>query len=197
MKTKRILLGFAFVMGALIINTTAFAQKNMTLKTDESKVEWTGKKVTGAHNGAVMLKSGILTMKGTAIVGGEFVMDMTSITNEDIKNEKYRGDLVKHLKSPDFFSVAKFPEARFVIKESKHGKDMELIVKGDLTIKGITKPLEFGFKSHKHGDSYHISGVMLIDRTKYDIKYGSGSFFDNLGDRTISDNFELKFDLMF
>tara|TARA_R110001583_G_scaffold10417_4_gene47869 strand:- start:44060 stop:44653 length:594 start_codon:yes stop_codon:yes gene_type:complete len=197
MKTKRILLGFAFVMGALLINTTAFAQKNMKLKTDKSKVEWTGKKVTGEHNGTVMLKSGKLSMKGANIVGGEFVMDMSTIKNEDIKSEKYRGDLEKHLKSPDFFSVVKFPEAKFVIKESKHEKGGKLFVKGELTIKGITKPLEFELKSHKHGKSLHMSGVMVIDRTKFDIKYGSGSFFDNLGDRTIHNDFEIKFDLMF
>lgn len=197
MKMKRILLGLAFVVGASLTNTTAFAQKNIKLKTDKSKVEWAGKKVTGEHNGTVMLKSGELTMKGSNIVGGEFVMDMSTIKNEDIKNEKYRGDLEKHLKSPDFFSVAKFPEAKFVIKESKHEKGDKLLVKGELTIKGITKPLEFELMSHKHGKSYHMSGVMVIDRTHYDIKYGSGSFFDNLGDRTIHDNFELKFDLMF
>ena len=197
MKTKRILLGFAFVMGALLINTTAFAQKSMKLKTDESKVEWTGKKVTGAHNGTVMMKSGVLTIKGANIVSGEFVMDMSTIKNEDIKSDKYRGDLEKHLKSPDFFSVLKFPDATFVIKDSKKLEDGKLLVKGDISIKGITKPLEFEVDSHKHGDSYHMSGVMLIDRTLFGIKYGSGSFFDNLGDKTIHNNFELKFDLMF
>ena len=197
MKIKKILLGFTFVMGMFFLSTSAFAQKSMKLKTDKSKVEWTGKKVTGKHNGTVLLKSGLLTMKGANIIGGEFVMDMSSITNEDITNEKYRGDLVKHLKSPDFFSVVKFPEAKFVVTESEIGKDGKLMVKGELTIKGITNPLEFGVDTHKHGESYHMSGIMVIDRTKYDIKYGSGSFFDNLGDRTISDNFELKFDLMF
>ncbi|MRT92552.1 YceI family protein [Ancylomarina sp. 16SWW S1-10-2] len=197
MKIKKILLGFAFVMGVLLMNTTAFAQKSMKLKTDESKVEWTGKKVTGEHTGSVLLKSGVLIMEANNIIGGEFVMDMSSITNKDITNEKYRGDLVKHLKSPDFFSVVKFPEAKFVVTGSEIGKDGMLLVNGVLTIKGITNPLKFGIDMHKHGESYHMSGMMVIDRTKYDIKYGSGSFFDNLGDRTISDNFELKFDLMF
>jgi len=197
MKIRKILLGFTFVMGILLLNTSTFAQKSMRLKTDQSKVEWTGKKVTGEHNGAVLLKSGSLIMKGANVIGGEFVMDMSSITNKDITNEKYRENLVNHLKSPDFFSVVKFPEAKFVVTGSKTEKNGMLMVKGKLTIKGITNPLEFGVDTHKHGESYHMSGVMVIDRTKYDIKYGSGSFFDNLGDRTISDNFELKFDLMF
>jgi polyisoprenoid-binding protein YceI len=197
MKTKKILLGFAFVMGALLINTTAFAQKKMKLKTDKSKVEWTGKKVTGEHNGTVMLKSGELTMKGANIVGGEFVMDMSTLKNSDIKSESYRGKLEKHLKSDDFFGVAKFPESKFVIKGSKTLKDGKLLVKGEISIKGITKPLEFEVDSHQHGNSYHMSGLIVIDRTQFDIKYGSGSFFDNLGDKTIHDNFELKFDLMF
>lgn len=197
MKTKRILLGFAFVMGALFLTPSLSAQKTMDLNLDKSKVEWTGKKVTGEHNGTVMLKSGQLMMKGSELVGGEFVMDMGSITNTDITDDKYRSKLEKHLKSEDFFGVTKFPESKFVIKESKNLKDGKLLVKGEISIKGITKPLEFEVTSHKHGDSYHMSGLILIDRTQFDIKYGSGSFFDNLGDKTIHDNFELKFDLMF
>ena len=197
MKTKRILLGLAFVMSALFVNTTLSAQKTMDLNLDKSKVEWTGKKVTGEHSGTVMLKSGQLMMKGSEIVGGEFVMDMGSIANTDITDDKYRGKLEEHLKSEDFFGVTKYPESKFVIKESTNLKDGKLLVKGEISLKGITKPLEFEVTSHKHGDSYHMSGVIVIDRTQFDIKYGSGSFFDNLGDKTIHDNFELKFDLMF
>ena len=197
MKTKRLLLGVVFVMSALFVNITVSAQTTMDLNLDKSKVEWTGKKVTGEHTGTVMLKSGQLMMKGAEIVGGEFVMDMSSITNIDITNDKYRGKLDKHLKSEDFFGVTKFPESKFVIKESKNLKDGKLLVKGEISIKGIIKSLEFEVTSHKHGDSYHMSGLIIIDRTQFDIKYGSGSFFDNLGDKTIHDNFELKFDLMF
>lgn len=197
MKIKKILLGLAFVTGAVLITTNANAQKSMDLNLDKSKVEWTGKKVTGAHNGSVMLKSGSLIMKDAKIVGGEFVMDMTTIKNADIKSDKYRGNLEKHLKSDDFFGVAKFPEAKFVIKESKKLSNGSILVKGEISIKGITKPLEFEVDSHMHGESVHVSGLMVIDRTQFDIKYGSGSFFDNLGDRTIHNDFELKFDLMF
>ena len=197
MKTKRILLGFAFLMSALFVNTAVSAQTTMDLNLDKSKVEWTGKKVTGQHEGTVMLKSGKLMMKASKIVGGEFIMDMRTIKNADIKSDKYRGNLEKHLKSDDFFGVQKFPESKFVIKESKNLKDGKLLVKGEISIKGITKPLEFEVNSHQHGDSYHMSGLIVIDRTQFNIKYGSGSFFDNLGDKTIDNNFELKFDLMF
>ena len=197
MKTKRLLLGLVFVMSALFVNTTVSAQKAMNLNLDKSKVEWTGKKVTGQHNGTVMLKSGQLVMKGTEIVGGEFVMNMGSITDTDITNDNYRAKLEKHLKSDDFFGVQKFPESKFVIKGSKKLKDGKLLVKGEISIKGITKPLEFEVTSHQHGNSYLMSGLIIIDRTQFGIKYGSGSFFDNLGDKTIHDKFELKFDLMF
>jgi len=197
MKTKKILLGFAFVLGALILNTNVNAQKSTYLDLDKSKVEWFGKKVTGVHNGTVVLKSGRLEMKESKIVGGEFVMDMTTIKNTDIESDKYRNDLETHLRSDDFFGVAKFPESKFVIKESENLKDGVLLVKGDISIKGITKPLEFKVSSHKHGDLFHVSGNIVIDRTQFDIKYGSGSFFDNLGDRTINNDFELKFDMMF
>lgn len=84
-----------------------------------------------------------------------------------------------------------------MIKESKKLSNGSILVKGEISIKGITKPLEFEVDSHMHGESVHVSGLMVIDRTQFDIKYGSGSFFDNLGDRTIHNDFELKFDLMF
>jgi len=197
MKTKRILVGLAFVMSTLFVSTTTNAQKSLDLKLDKSKLEWTGKKVTGEHHGHVTFKSGKLVMKGTKIVGGEFVMDMTTIKNTDIKSDKYRGDLEKHLRSDDFFGVQKFPESKFVIKESKYLTSGSILVKGEITIKGITKPLEFEVDSHKHGESVYVSGSMMIDRTQFDIRYGSGSFFDNLGDRTINNDFEIKFDLMF
>ena len=194
---KRILFGLAFVMSVLFVNTTANAQRSLDLKLDKSKLEWTGKKVTGKHHGVVMLKSGKIVIKGTKIVGGEFVMDMTTLRNTDIKSDKYRGDLEKHLRSDDFFGVEKFPESKFVIKESKYLTNGSILVKGEISIKGITKPLEFEVDFHIHGESVHVSGLMIIDRTQFGIRYGSGSFFDNLGDRTIHDNFELKFDLMF
>lgn len=197
MKTKKILLGFAFVLGTLILNTNVSAQKIMDLDLEKSKVEWFGKKVTGVHNGSVILKSGSLEMKGARIVGGEFVMDMTTIKNTDIESDKYRNNLETHLRSDDFFGVAKFPESKFVIKESINLEEGMTLVKGELSIKGITKPLEFKLSSHKHGDLFHVSGTIVIDRTQFNIKYGSGSFFDNLGDRTINNDFELKFDLMF
>ncbi len=197
MKTKRILLGLAFVMGALLVNTNVNAQKSMSLKIDDSKVEWTGKKVTGEHHGTVVFKSGSLQMDGSKIVGGEFVMDMTSIKNTDITSDKYRGDLEKHLKSDDFFGVSNFPESQFVVSETKKLDNGKTLIMGEISIKGITKPLEFEVDSHQHGDSFHVSGMMVIDRTLFGIKYGSGSFFDNLGDKTIYNDFELKFDLMF
>ncbi|RXQ91544.1 YceI family protein [Ancylomarina salipaludis] len=197
MKAKRVLLGLAFVMGALFVTTNVNAQKSMSLKINDSKLEWTGKKVTGEHHGTVVFKSGNLQMEGSKIVGGEFVIDMTSIKNTDITSDKYRGDLEKHLKSDDFFGVVNFPESKFMVKDSKKLQNGKILVKGEISIKGITKPLEFEVDSHQHGDSFHVSGMMVIDRTLFGIKYGSGSFFDNLGDRTIYNDFELKFDLMF
>ena len=197
MKAKRVLLGLAFVMGALFVTTNVNAQKSMSLKINDSKLEWTGKKVTGEHHGTVVFKSGNLQMEGSKIVGGEFVIDMTSIKNTDITSEKYRGDLEKHLKSDDFFGVSNFPESKFVVTETKKLNNGKTLIMGNISIKGITKPLEFEVDSHQHGDSFHVSGMMVIDRTLFGIKYGSGSFFDNLGDRTIYNDFELKFDLMF
>ena len=196
MKTFKNLALIALVAVFTFSFTKVNAQQK-EIKIANSKVIWKGYKVTGSHEGTINLKSGFLTFNDNKLTGGEFVMDMTTIKNTDIKSDKYRGDLEKHLRSDDFFGVQKFPESKFVIKESKYLTSGSILVKGEITIKGITKPLEFEVDSHKHGESVYVSGLMVIDRTQFDIRYGSGSFFDNLGDRTINNDFEIKFDLMF
>ena len=180
---------------------TFFVASNVTangvkkLNTEKSKIEWLGKKVTGEHTGTIKVSEGKIVLNGSKIEKGSFVVDMTTLANTDIKDDGYRAKLEGHLKSDDFFGVDKYPKSKFVIVESKSLGDGNHKVKGNITIKGITKPIEFTVNLHQHGEGVHVSGKVVIDRSKFNVRYGSGTFFDNLGDKTIYDDFELNLDL--
>ncbi|BAX82573.1 YceI family protein [Labilibaculum antarcticum] len=175
---------------------TAFAKKdNLKVNTENSKVEWLGKKVTGEHSGTIKVNTGSLVLNDDKIVEGSFVVDMKSIVCTDLKDEGYKTKLEGHLKSDDFFGVEKFPESKFVITTATKMDDGNYKVKGNITIKGITEEVELMVSLHKHDATVHVSGKITIDRTKFNVRYGSGSFFDNLGDKTIYDDFELNLDL--
>lgn len=176
---------------AVAVGTASFTTKSIMEKVSikSSSINWTGKKVTGKHTGTINLKDGFFTMEGDNITGGEFVIDMTSINCTDLSGDS-KGQLEGHLKSDDFFGVENFPTAKLVITSAvKEGNSYK--VTGDLTIKKTTEPVTFELE--KAGDN--LSTVLTIDRSKYDVRYGSGSFFDNLGDKTIYDDFTLDINL--
>lgn len=157
-----------------------------------STVNWVGKKVTGQHTGTIKIKSGEIMMKDGMLKGGSFVIDMTTIMCTDLPEGPGR-KLVGHLSSDDFFGIENHKTATLKITEAnKRGDSNNYEVMADLTIKGITKPIEFVAQVRDHGAKADIS----IDRTLYGIKYGSGSFFDGLGDKMIYDNFDLSINLV-
>lgn len=165
-----------------------------------STLKWHAKKVTGEHLGNLTLQSGDIQVNGNKVVGGTFVIDMASITCTDIKDQGSNTKLVNHLKSDDFFSVEKHPTATFKITSVKPianaaaGKP-NATVTGDLTIKGITNPVSFpAVLSVKNGVAAAKADV-TIDRTKYDVRYRSNSFFENLGDKAIYDDFTVSLDV--
>jgi len=176
----------------LILTTVAFTkpmEKEMTVK--ESKITWTGKKITGSHYGSINLIEGSMVVDGNQITSGKFVIDMTSIVVEDLKGES-KGKLEGHLKSDDFFGVANHPTSTLVIKSGNKTED-GYYINGDITIKGTTEPISFLLTMEGNTATANLK----IDRTKFNVRYGSGSFFDNLGDNTIYDNFELDVTLKF
>lgn len=149
--------------------------------------------MTGQHAGTIGLSSGVLEFEKDALVGGQFEIDMTSIIVTDLEGE-WKDKLEGHLKAPDFFGVEDFGTATFVItKVAPKGTPGDYKVTGDLTIKGITKEIRFYTNLSK--DGLAVADI-TIDRTDYDIKYGSSSFFDSLGDKTIYDDFDLKISLV-
>ncbi len=185
MKYFLILISLLQLSGALI------AQVKLTADTEKTKLLWLGEKVTGQHTGTINLKSGWLTLQDNKIVGGEFNIDMTSLI-ESNRNEKFESDL----KSENFFDVAKFPLSTIVLTGSTPFDKGTGVVKGDLTIKGITNPVEFKAIMQKKDEGTWFFANITVDRTKFDIRYGSGTFFDNLGDKTIFDEFKLKVNML-
>ena len=169
-------------------NTEAY-----TVDKAASTLEWTGSKPTGSHNGTIALSDGVLNVENGTVVGGTFTIDMNSITVLDIPaEEKGNAKLVGHLTNADFFDVEKFPTATFTITELKdvEGKTM---LSGNLTLKAVENNVTFPVTVSKNGEAITISSEEFsIDRTKWNVQYGSKSLFDNLGDKFINDNIELK-----
>ncbi len=165
---------------------------------EKSTVEWVGKKVTGKHNGTIKLKEASLEMNDAGMLtGGKFVIDMTTLANTDLAGKDMQPKLEGHLKSPDFFNVAEHPTSTLVITKVVHrGTEGSYKVIGDLTIKGITKPVKFNAQFGEDGGMKVATAEVVVDRSEYDVRYGSGSFFDNLGDKTIYDEFTLNVNLV-
>jgi polyisoprenoid-binding protein YceI len=187
-KMKRGILFFT-LSALLLIN--ASAQQKLGADTEKSKLLWLGEKVTGQHTGTINLQSGWLNWQDNKIVSGEFIIDMASI-KESEANERLEG----HLKSDDFFGVVKFPTAKLVITGSTPFDKGTGVVSGTLTIKDVTNPIEFKAAMQKKDDGVWFFANIVVDRTKFNVRYGSGSFFDNLGDKTIYDEFKLKVSLL-
>jgi len=188
LKMKRALL-FLTLSGLILVNVAA--QNKLNADTTKTRLLWLGEKVTGQHTGTIKLQSGWLNWKDNRITTGEFHIDMTSLKDSE-KSARLEG----HLKSADFFGVEKFPTAKLVVTGSTPFDKGTGSVSGTLTIKGITSPIEFKAATQKKEDGVWFFANIIVDRTKYDIRYGSGSFFDNLGDKTIFDEFKLKVNLL-
>lgn len=176
----------------VVLSTVSVSAQTKKIDPATSTIEWVGKKVTGQHNGTVNFKDGAVVFKGKKLAGGTFTVNMTSLTATDLSGE-YQGKLNGHLKADDFFGTDKYPTATLVFKKITTKSANVYTVTADLTIKGITKPVTFDITVK--GNT--ATTAFNVDRTKYDIKYGSKSFFESIGDKAIYDEFELKVALKF
>ena len=156
----------------------------------ESNVDWVGKKVTGAHNGTIDVKEGEVILNDGKLDSGTFIIDTTSIKILDVTDPETNAQFWGHLASDDFFSLDKYPEAILNIT-SVSGEH----VNGDLTIKGTTHPVDFDIKLQLNGEVLTATGKIIIDRTKYGMKFRSANYFKNLGDNLIYNDFELNVSL--
>jgi len=160
----------------------------------QSSIEWTGRKITGAHNGTINIKHGALYFINNKFTGGEFVIDTTSIQVLDIADPATNAQFAGHLASEDFFASAQYPEARLTISRVlPEGKSLYAI-EADLTIRGITRSFSFHAEVN-HDELLHATAKIIIDRTRYGMRFRSGNFFKDLGDTLICNDFELNVSL--
>jgi polyisoprenoid-binding protein YceI len=182
----------SIALALVVFATVSVSAQTKKIDASKSTIEWVGKKVTGQHSGTVNFKDGALVFKSNKLTAGSFTVNMTTINATDLSGE-YQGKLNGHLKADDFFGTDKFPTATLAFKKVSVKSANVYTITADLTIKGITKPITFDMMVN--GNT--ATTAFNIDRTKYDIKYKSTNFFENLGDKAIYDEFELKVALKF
>jgi len=172
------------------------ALKNFKANTKKSLINWTGEKITGFHTGTINLSSGNLEVEDGKIVSGSFDIDTRSIVITDIEDPETNAQFAGHLFSDDFFAVDKFPTANFTITNVTPIDGNSSKIDGLLTIKGITHSLSFESKVDVQENEVSAAGEIIVDRTKYGMKFRSGNFFKSLGDTLIYNEFKLDLNLL-
>ena len=183
-----------FTIALAVITTFSFATKphidNVIVNTKNSTIKWIGSKISENHEGSINIDKGMLMIDHGKLVGGQFSINMQSIATTDM-SDKMNKKLDGHLKNEDFFNVEQFPLATIILTKVIKGDGNSYKIVADLTIKGITHPVNFAADIIINGINVSATANIKIDRTKWDIKYGSGSFFENLGDKVILDEIVL------
>ena len=184
MKSVKVIIATLAV--GLITFAGVAAPKAVNINKSASSIGWLAKKVTGEHNGTVGISAGALNVDGNKLVGGNFTIDLKSIKDLDITDANYNQKFIGHISSGDFFEVEKFPTATFVITKVAGNQ-----VTGNLTVKGITKSITFPAEIAVKGGKLSAKANITIDRTDFNIRYGSKKFFESIGDKAIYDDFAL------
>lgn len=170
--------------------------EQLVVDTQASSIHWIGTKPGGSHHGTIGIKDGSLAINGTELASGSFTIDMNAIVDEDLTDQKMNEMLVTHLKSADFFDVEKYPTSTFAITkvEAVSGNDtITHRISGNLKMKDVEKNITFDAKITKEGDAYKAVTVpFTINRTQWNVQYGSKSIFADLKDKFIDDNIELQ-----
>lgn len=165
---------------------------NYTVNVDSSTIKWTGKEITtDSHYGTLGLKQGAVEVSSAGIVRGNVVVDMNSIQCLDMSG-RGKTKLEGHLRSDDFFGVQSYPEAALSFTSLSAETSGEIHFTGDLTIKNITHPITFSGLIHQSGNNYSATINFSFDRTLYDVKYRSGKYFKDLGDKLILDDIDIS-----
>jgi polyisoprenoid-binding protein YceI len=193
---KKLVYGTIMQLAVAFIFSTVLSAQEYKVNTSKTVVKWEGSKVVaGSHEGTISVKSGSLSLEEGLIVSGNIVVDMTTINDTDLDGAMKKR-LEDHLKSDDFFGVEKFPLASLEVEESESIDDNNIKVYGMLTIKDRTNPVSFESSVVNEDNKILYKGTIEVDRSLYDVRFGSGKFFDNLGDKAINDIFTLEFELL-
>lgn len=188
-----------FLSLGLLTAASAFAQAPRQVEPAASKLIWTGSNITGPHSGTINVAAGTVLWNAAGLEAASLTFDMTSIKNTDMK-EEMAGKLERHLRSEDFFNTEVFRTAAFKttkvepITGAETGRP-NYTVTGDLTVKGITKPITFPVLAWKDGTAIRVAGKAVFNRADHDVRFRSATFFNDLGDKIIDDQVELAFDV--
>ncbi len=166
--------------------------KKFEIKNRQSRIDWIGRKVTGAHNGTIEIKEGSFTVNEGKVTDGTIIIDMSTISILDVTDPATNQQFAGHLASDDFFSIEKFPTAALEIT-TVEAVGNQYHFEGNLTIKGISHVVAFDAEVESTESNFNLVGKLVIDRTKYGIRFRSGNFFKDLGDTLIYNDFELDF----
>jgi len=171
--------------------------EELVVDAQASSIKWIGSKIGGSHHGTIGLKSGSLAINGQEVASASFIIDMNTIVDEDLTQKDMNEMLVNHLKSEDFFDVAKYPESSFTVTKVEAAANatdsINYMVSGNLKMKDVEKNITFGAKVTKEGDVYKAVTVpFTIDRTQWNVKYGSKTLFSDLKENIVNDNIELQ-----
>lgn len=206
---KKFLLVIAYLVASTsMIQAKVAPEVKKEIDTDQSVISWLGKKkvVEDKHFGKIKVKQGFVNFndKGQPL-SAELTIDMNSITNEDVADKKYNQKLVGHLSNADFFDVKKYPSSVLKINSfaktaaDKKSKDKNLTTykaTGELQIKDKTEPVAFDVVINNKDKVHTGAGKLVVDRTRWGVKYGSDSFFKNLGDKVIANDIEFDFNIV-
>ena len=183
---------FTIIIVAFMTVSFTTIENKKEVKLKNSKIAWKGYKITGSHQGLISIKSGHIVFNKEKLTGGEFIIDMQSITCTDLEGE-YKVKLEGHLKSDVFFGVEKFPTASLIFTQVKYAGENSYKARGNITIKDKTEKISFNISVYRN----KANAILTIDRTKFNVKYGSTSFVDGLKDKAIYDEFDLDVELEF
>ncbi|MBL6644892.1 MAG: YceI family protein [Flavobacteriales bacterium] len=172
----------------------------MNVDSKSSNVTWVGEKVTGSHNGDIQISSGFITMEEGLISAATVIIDMTTINTLNLEG-RGKTSLDGHLKSDDFFGTDQFPTAQFElnsVQPIRATNGMNFTANGTVTIKGRTAEVSFPIKVEQGKKTVSIAGEIKLDRSQFDVRFRSKSFFDaaELGDKLIYDEFTIAFELV-
>lgn len=186
--------------GATLQEDPQIKERSYRIDTAKSQVVWTGRNLNGRHTGTLAISSGEITI-GHGELTGQLVIDMKSLTNSDLQQADYRDMLINHLLSEDFFEVEKYPQAEALLKNWSPISDAtpgraNYLIEADLTIKGVTHPVQFPALVAPEAEGIKAQATLEIDRTQWNIRYGSGRLFEKLGMHLVNDMVTLDFFLL-
>lgn len=169
--------------------------ENKSVDNQKSMVEWKAYKMGGRHYGTVNIKEGSVELSDGVLTGGQFTMDMTSILVTDITGGG-KTSLEEHLKSDHFFNIEEFNTADLKITAVDFKGNGRYEIVADITIKEITQTVNFEATGYSQKGKFSAAATIKLDRSKFNVRYGSSSFFDNLGDKVIYDDFDIMVNIV-